>query len=211
MKKLLCIIALLLAFTPANLALGQDSYVWDGSKTGREGIDSDAPDPAVRRFWSETYKGHFYTADTPEANNITANMPEWTPEGTVFYAIYPSTPDLDGCAFYAFFGFFPIGNCKSVYRFWSDTYKHHFYTISEIEKNNVQMNMPEWQYEGVSYAALTTDAGAFPGFSTPLYRFWSNAYRGHFYTASEVEKNNVMANMPEWQYEGVAYYVIPSS
>lgn len=43
---------------------------------------------------------------------------------------------------------------------------------------------------------------------TPVYRFWSNQNRHHFYTASEEEKNLVITNYTdnEWLYEGIAYY-----
>lgn len=39
-----------------------------------------------------------------------------------------------------------------------------------------------------------------------VYRFWSPALGGHFYTANEVEKDFVVANYADvWAYEGVAY------
>jgi archaellum component FlaF (FlaF/FlaG flagellin family) len=41
-----------------------------------------------------------------------------------------------------------------VYRFWSDVYGHHFYTISEAEKNYVIATWPDrWRYEGPVYYA----------------------------------------------------------
>ncbi len=43
--------------------------------------------------------------------------------------------------------------------------------------------------------------------TTPIYRFWSKKNRGHFYTASETEKNYVISHYDDyiWKYEGVAY------
>ena len=38
----------------------------------------------------------------------------------------------------------------------------------------------------------------------PVYRF--NTGITHFYTASEVEKNYVLANFPTWTLEGVGFY-----
>jgi hypothetical protein len=43
--------------------------------------------------------------------------------------------------------------------------------------------------------------------SKPIYRFWSDTYHGHFYTISESEKNDIIANDPNWRYEGITYYV----
>lgn len=154
----------------------------------------DAANPAnfvktpVYRFWSDAYRGHFYTVSASERDLIIATYPSnvWSYEGAVFNSY--AGADI---------------NRLPVYRFWSDTYKHHFFTISEAEKNNVIANMPEWSYEGIAYYAYS---GSQPS-STPLYRFWSDTYRGHFYTSSESEKNSVIANLPEWSFEGTAYYL----
>ncbi|QEE61241.1 hypothetical protein FVA74_06360 [Salinibacterium sp. dk2585] len=98
-----------------------------------------------------------------------------------------------------------------VYRFWSDAYQGHFYTISAAEKAHVQANYPShiWRYEAVAYRAFTSKK---PG-TIPLYRFWSNTMNGHFYTASEAEKNHVIAAYDDnvWKYETIAYYVYPTS
>lgn len=64
-----------------------------------------------------------------------------------------------------------------------------------------------WTYEGVAYNAFLTPQ---PG-TVPLYRFWSPLLSGHFYTASESEKNSIVAGYPAstWSFEGVAFYVYP--
>ena len=95
---------------------------------------------------------------------------------------------------------------SNVYRFWSDTMQGHFYTASLDEKNEVIAKYPTnvWKYEGVGFQVFTTqESGA-----TPIYRFWSDTKRGHFYTASLDEKNEVIAKYPTnvWKYEGVAWY-----
>lgn len=192
MKKIVFLIAVILAFVSPGLAFGENAVPWN-KEVLKEPLD---PVPAVTRFWSNTYKGHFYTADASEAAYVDTNYPNevWSNEGAVFRVYNPLI--CEGA---------PPGICIPVYRFWSDTYRHHFYTISESERDSVAANMPEWRYEGVVYAANT---GAYPYPYMPLYRFWSNTYRGHFYTTSDAEKTNIMNNMSEWQYEGIAYYVI---
>jgi hypothetical protein len=46
--------------------------------------------------------------------------------------------------------------------------------------------------------------------ATPLYRFFNVVTSTHFYTISEAEKNNVMATLPQYHFEGIAYYVLGS-
>ncbi|MGI5869094.1 MAG: pre-peptidase C-terminal domain-containing protein [Kiritimatiellia bacterium] len=98
-----------------------------------------------------------------------------------------------------------IPQVAPVYRFWSDRNNGHFFTISEAEKDNIIATFSrDWRYEGVAYYAYPI---LVPG-TVPLYRFWSDRYRGHFFTISAAEKNLIIANLAsDWRYEGVAYYV----
>ncbi|MFC5502326.1 hypothetical protein ACFPJ4_08760 [Lysinimonas soli] len=98
----------------------------------------------------------------------------------------------------------------SVYRFWSPKNSTHFYTASVSERDTIIASYPTsvWTYEGVAYNAfLTQESG-----TIPLYRFWSPRLSGHFYTASESEKNSIIAGYPSstWTFEGVAFYVYPT-
>jgi hypothetical protein len=97
----------------------------------------------------------------------------------------------------------------AVYRFWSPTNKSHFYTTSVAERDLIIRTYPSsmWTYEGGVYNAFSTQQ---PG-TVPLYRFWSANFKGHFYTTSEAEKDQVIANYDDatWLFEGVAYYVYP--
>jgi len=98
---------------------------------------------------------------------------------------------------------------QPVYRFWSTTKRSHFYTASETERTSVagSYNINEWRYESVAFDAFTTQVAG----TIPLYRFYSNQYQGHFYTASETERDYVDTNYGdnEWKFEGPAYYVYP--
>ena len=82
-----------------------------------------------------------------------------------------------------------------IHRFWSYTNQSHFYTASEEEKSLVIANYPEnvWKYEGVAYNAFGDTGSEI----VPVYRFWSDENQHHFYTASEDEKNLVIATYPE--------------
>jgi len=96
-----------------------------------------------------------------------------------------------------------------IFRFYSPVSGSHFYTTSELERDGIRARYPEavWTYEGVAYNAYE---GAVPG-TVPLYRFWSSALEGHFYTPSLAERDQVIAAYDDntWLYEGVAYYVFP--
>ena len=104
----------------------------------------------------------------------------------------------------------PATESAAVYRFWSESYQTHFYTRSVAERDQLilQPNSP-WQYEGPRFGAFGT---AVPG-TIPVYRFWSEEYRSHFFTASETERATVENDYPDriWKYETIAYYVYPVS
>lgn len=153
-----------------------------------EPLPSSNFDP-VYRFWSDRYRHHFFTISEAEKNNVIATLShDWTYEGIAYYAD-------DIC---------PVG-FTNLYRFWSPVYRGHFYTISSAERDYVIANYSnDWNYEGTAYCA---SASARPDL-TAVYRFWSNNYRGHFYTISTTERDYVIANYSnDWAYEGVAFYV----
>jgi hypothetical protein len=95
----------------------------------------------VYRFWSDKLGGHFYTISEAEKNQIIKDYPKvWTFEGIAFYAWPPDKA--------------PVGS-KPVYRFWSDTLGHHFYTISEGEKQKLLNQQPKvWTFECVAWYAF---------------------------------------------------------
>lgn len=176
-----------------DLDSGTDIVVWNGATV--TGIDAslDLAEPSpVHRFWSDRYRGHFFTISESEKNHIIANLSrDWSYEGVAYQAFTQRT-----------LGTVPL------YRFWSNRYRGHFFTISESEKNNIIANLSgDWSYEGVAYYVYWwQDDG-----TVPVYRFWSNRYKHHFFTVSESEKDNIVANLSrDWTYEGVAYYALPA-
>ncbi|MGC5222698.1 Ltp family lipoprotein [Micromonospora sp. DT81.3] len=95
-----------------------------------------------------------------------------------------------------------------VYRFYSPTFQGHFYTADPVERDTIiRQWSSDWTYEGERYSAFTTQVAG----TVPLYRFWSDQLRGHFYTADQGERDHVMRTWAAtWSYEGVAYYVYPA-
>ena len=46
---------------------------------------------------------------------------------------------------------------------------------------------------------------------SPVYRFYSRVYKGHFFTMNEGEMVDLIENNPNWDYEGVAYFAYQNS
>lgn len=105
------------------------------------------------------------------------------------------------------------GSDFPVYRFWSNTKNHHFYTIESAEKTNVVDSYDDnvWKYESMAYTATRYTGTC--SWGSPVYRFWSDTKQGHFYTIYEHERNYIMATYPQnvWRFEGVAYCAYESA
>lgn len=129
------------------------------------------------------------------------------------YIYDPSTGNGDLCggqhySTYSSFDYKQIrysGGILPVYRFWSDTKRHHFFTISHSEKSSVENNYSTrvWRYEKPAFFAYRNEVCN----ASPVYRFWSDTKQGHFFTINEAERNHIIANYPQnvWRYEGIAY------
>jgi hypothetical protein len=94
---------------------------------------------------------------------------------------------------------------QPVYRFWSPVLGRHFYTISAAERDKLINSYANvWTYEGVGYNAF---ANGYRAGVAPVYRFWSETLKSHFFTTDESEKTKTMMDYPDiWVYEGVAFY-----
>ena len=92
-----------------------------------------------------------------------------------------------------------------VYRFFNFKKGVHFYTASDDEAQSVIDNLYKiYDFEGVAYELNVAN----PDNNVPLHRFFNFKKGVHFYTASEAEKNSVIAKLSAtYRYEGVAYTV----
>lgn len=92
-----------------------------------------------------------------------------------------------------------------VYRFYNKKNGSHFYTASAAEYYSVFATLGDtYGFDGVAY---TIDTGN-PSNSSPLYRFYDKKNGSHFYTASETEKNDVVARLSAtYTLDGPAYDV----
>lgn len=99
-------------------------------------------------------------------------------------------------------------NSKPVFRFYSDKYKSHFYTLSEGERDTILSSdqfINEWIYEGQNNYAYDTKLPE----TVPVHRYYNTSSRQHFYTSSVSEQQKIMNRdlFPGWLYEGIAFYV----
>jgi hypothetical protein len=100
----------------------------------------------VYRFWSSEKGSHFYTISEGEKDKMMGKgslidgiQTVWTYEGIAFYAHPEGQQPVDALP---------------VYRFWSPVLEHHFYTISESEKNKLINRYSDvWTYEGIAWYA----------------------------------------------------------
>ena len=144
------------------------------------------------RFWSDEYKAHFFTTSIEEKNDIQNNNSNWQYEAIAYRVV---NYEQGTCQY---------GTASEVHRFWSDIFQKHFYTMDKSEKEKIEQTDPNWTYEGIVYCAYENPQEFAP--SIPIYRFYSPTFKGHFYTSSESEKNGLIDNDKNWQYEGVAYF-----
>ncbi len=75
--------------------------------------------------------------------------------------------------------------------------------MQHLTKN---VNHPSF-FCGIFTLLLLSVASSLHASTTPVYRFWSDGYKSHFYTNSETEKENVLANDPNWCLENVAFKI----
>jgi predicted outer membrane repeat protein len=94
---------------------------------------------------------------------------------------------------------------STVYRFWWDAGKQHFFTIKEGEKKKlIERYANVWAYEGPVFKACATQCHSQ---LVPVYRFWSTRSGEHFFTIKEGEKQKLIDNyVGTWVFEGVGFY-----
>jgi hypothetical protein len=88
-------------------------------------------------FPPKKHRGHFFTIDPEERDDVILNNPNWKFEGIAYYVLKE-----------------PGEGTVPVYRFWSKGYKHHFYTMDENEKDDLIRTNPNWTYEKIAFYAI---------------------------------------------------------
>ena len=91
----------------------------------------------------------------------------------------------------------------NIYRFFNRDTGSHFYTASEIEKNSVVDNLPNYVFEGVAYEAADPIAGM--NGTSVVHRFLNQNTGVHLYTIDEIEKDYIVENLSNYIYEGEVF------
>ena len=141
----------------------------------------------VFRFYNQDTGTHFYTIAAPERDRVLGSYPQFIYEGPAFAAFAQAT-----------------AGAQPVFRFFNTLTGTHFYTNSTAERDHVIATWPQFAFEGTSYFAMPA-AGS--DARIPLFRFFNSTTGAHFYTASTAERDQVRATLPQFAYEGVAFYV----
>ncbi len=92
-----------------------------------------------------------------------------------------------------------------VYRLFNNELNLQLFTTSEIERDSVLQNLPQYESQGISFIAAPEPEGNDITGISPVYRLFNSSTGVHLYTISEAEKNSV-ENLPNYTLEGVAYY-----
>ena len=146
---------------------------------------------SVHRFWSAALQSYFYTAKESEKEKLISDPTStWVYQGVEYQAL-PAD--------------FEPGSAP-VYRFWSDTFKTHLYTIDPALREEINLKFPSiWTDQGEAFWAFPPDVQA-PG-TIPVYRFRSDIIQRYFYTINEAQKDRlILENSDVWTFEGIAWH-----
>jgi autotransporter-associated beta strand protein len=152
----------------------------------------------IYRIYSPERRAHAYISKA-ERDQVLATDPAWTSDlnGEPAFKVVTYDSATESCS---------DASADPVYRYYSNKFSRHFYTIDAGEKASVDEN-PDWDvYDGIVFCAYTRDFADQTGYSE-VYRFWNEIEGGHFYTASTYEYDQVRQNDPSWRYEQIGFAV----
>jgi Ca2+-binding RTX toxin-like protein len=179
--------ALIIGGSETDLAYDVELFSFsDGTFTSSELLNNSSSSVDIFRFYNNKTGTHFYTASAEERDVVIKTLPQYLYEGNAFDAGSVDAGDMD------------------VFRFYNSKTGAHFYTANTVERDMVLKTLPEYVYEGPAYGAYANDGG---GSHTALYRFYNIQTNTHFYTTNVTERDTVIATLPQYHYEGIAYYV----
>jgi hypothetical protein len=160
----------------------------------------------VFRFFNVRDSAYFYTNTVAERDMVIRQStdPSFTPSEPVWPYFYQGA---------TFEQAHSSGGAQPVYRFYNFVTGHHFFTVSEAEKEMVLRESsdptftPEnglwpFNYEGVGFSAF--GSAGHPD-ASPVFRFYSPSLNRHFFTASADEAQEIRLT-GVWNDEGIGFY-----
>lgn len=141
----------------------------------------------VYRFYNFVNNTHFFTPSASERDTVIAR---WS-----------NTYRFEGVAYRTNV----MNNTTPLTRLYNKVSGSHFYTASWNEAASALAKWPAvFQLDGPTYAV---NPARVPD-SIPIYRFYNRRNGSHFYTASESEKNTVIATWPHiYTFEGPVFWI----
>lgn len=172
------------AFADPETAPAEDTRIQNLNERADGVFPEPDTDEAVLRYFNLEDEAHFYTADPAEQDEFAAN---------------------DSFAFEgeAFDNFEDDPGASPVFRFFNTDTGGYFYTISEGERDLVLDTLPQYELQGSSFDAF--EAAASEEVSS-IFRFFNTDAGAHFYTASAEERDLVIATLPQFEFEGTAFF-----
>ena len=148
----------------------------------------------VHRFYQYQKGSHFYTADDNESNFIkseseTGNL-QYNYEGESFAALSSNTDTLTGEA---------IEGVEEVYRFFNTETGAHLYTMNEVEKEYIQENFTNYNFEGIKYYAFEIEPENVE--TVPVYRMLNTQSGAHLFSSDLNEIGYIEENLPHFAME----------
>ncbi|MEI7604328.1 MAG: hypothetical protein WCJ19_04890 [bacterium] len=144
----------------------------------------------VYRFYNETAKTYFYTADEGEKNEV---IKKYTQDNARYEDIsfYVEKMSENAC---------PNGT-SPVFRFYNYETKNHFYTTDIKEKNDLFSKSSIWQYDGARFCAdIEKKIG-----NKPIYRYYNISTNSYYFAITDSEKDE-FDNNSDWINQGIAFY-----
>ena len=144
-------------------------------------------DDPLFRFQNTEKPGTYLFADTVESESIRANYPQFVEEGFAFDI--PSETEDDLVRFNRF-----RNKDSGGYLF-----------ASEEESISVRTNYPSiFEEEGIAFYTYGADAGK----GVDIFRFRNTELSGSYIFVGEAERQNILANIPQYVEEGAAFEAI---
>ncbi|MGL6339135.1 MAG: hypothetical protein ACRC80_08350, partial [Waterburya sp.] len=158
----------------------------------------------IHRFYQHEKGFHLYTSDVTEIADIQAKNQTgelaYNYEAEKFNVLTSDKDALTGA---------DIAGAEEVYRFFNTQTGAHLYTMDEVEKDYIQNNLSNYNYEGIKFYAFEEAQENIE--TVPVFRMLNDQSGSHLFTVDQTEINYIQNNLSNFSLEGdngVAFYVM---
>jgi predicted outer membrane repeat protein len=158
----------------------------------------------VHRFYQHEQGFHLYTSDMTEIADIQAK----SQTGELTYNYEAEKFNVLTSDKNAFTGA-DIEGAEEVYRFFNTQTGAHLYTMDEVEKQYIEDNLSNYNYEGIKFYAFEEAQENIE--TVPVFRLLNSQSNSHMFTTDQTELKYIQDNIPNFSLEGnngIAFYVL---